>query len=75
MDVQESNKYIRTVDGRMRLCLLSESEIDILGSLRRGASRADLKQMIIDTIWEKPFGHELRQAVIPSGRAMSQIGG
>jgi cyclic pyranopterin phosphate synthase len=64
-----------TADGRIRLCLLSETEVDILGPLRTGTSAEGLKQLIVQAIWNKPLGHGLGQAMIPSGRVMSQIGG
>jgi cyclic pyranopterin phosphate synthase len=50
-----------TADGRLRLCLLREGEVDLLTSLRHGATKAELRQMIIDGLWQKPWGHGLAQ--------------
>jgi len=64
-----------TADGRLRLCLLREGEVDLLTPLRAGASLADLRQLIIDGLWEKPWGHGLAQHEIATNRVMNQIGG
>jgi len=64
-----------TADGRLRLCLLREGEVDLLTPLRQGASLADLRQLILDSIWLKPWGHGLAEGLIPLNRAMSEIGG
>jgi cyclic pyranopterin phosphate synthase len=64
-----------TADGRLRLCLLREGELDLLSELRAGASREDLRQLILDGIWWKPWGHGLDQGLIPLNRVMSEIGG
>jgi cyclic pyranopterin phosphate synthase len=64
-----------TADGRLRLCLLREGEVDLLKPLRAGASLEDLRQIILDGIWYKPWGHGLAEGVIPLNRVMSEIGG
>lgn len=64
-----------TADGRMRLCLLREKEYDIMTPLRNGASDDELKALITEGIWWKPWGHGLAQDVIPKNRVMSEIGG
>ncbi len=64
-----------TADGRLRLCLLREGEVDLLTPLRAGATLADLRQIIIDGIWLKPWGHGLADGLIPLNRVMSEIGG
>ena len=64
-----------TADGRLRLCLLREGEVDLLTPLRAGASLDDLRQLILDGIWLKPWGHGLAEGVIPLNRVMSEIGG
>jgi cyclic pyranopterin phosphate synthase len=69
------NRARLTADGRLRLCLLREKEINLLAPLRDGASLAELRQLILDGIWEKPWGHGLEQGVIPLNRVMSEIGG
>jgi GTP 3',8-cyclase len=64
-----------TADGRLRLCLLREGEVDLLTPLRAGATLDELRAIILDGIWEKPWGHKLADGVIPLNRTMSEIGG
>jgi cyclic pyranopterin phosphate synthase len=64
-----------TADGRLRLCLLRENEVDLLTPLRAGANLAELRQLIIEGIWQKPWGHRLSEGAVPMNRTMSQIGG
>jgi len=64
-----------TADGRLRLCLLREKEVDLLTPLREGASQDELRQIILDGVWEKPWGHGLADGVIPLNRVMNEIGG
>jgi cyclic pyranopterin phosphate synthase len=69
------NRARLTADGVLRLCLLRDKEVNLLQPLRDGASEADLKQIILDGIWLKPWGHGLAEDEIPVKRVMSQIGG
>ncbi len=69
------NRARLTSDGRLRLCLLREKEVDLLTPLRAGASLEDLRQIIISGVWEKPWGHGLADGIIPLNRVMSEIGG
>ncbi len=64
-----------TADGRLRMCLLRETEIDLLTPLRAGASREELRRLLLQALWNKPWGHGLAQQEIPLDRAMSEIGG
>jgi len=64
-----------TADGRLRLCLLREKEVDLLTPLRQGVSDQALREIIVNAIWEKPWGHRLAEGEIPLNRAMSEIGG
>ena len=64
-----------TADGRLRLCLLREGEVDLLTPLRSGATLEELRQLILDGIWFKPWGHGLAEGLIPLNRVMSEIGG
>jgi cyclic pyranopterin phosphate synthase len=64
-----------TADGRLRLCLLRENEVDLLTPLRAGASVEELRRIILDGIWYKPWGHGLAEGVIPLNRVMNEIGG
>lgn len=64
-----------TADGRLRLCLLRDGEVDLLTPLRAGASDAELGALIRAGVWRKPWGHGLADDAIPTERLMSQIGG
>ena len=64
-----------TSDGRLRLCLLREGEVDLLTPLRAGATLEDLRALILDGVWYKPWGHGLADGIIPLNRVMSEIGG
>jgi cyclic pyranopterin phosphate synthase len=64
-----------TADGKIRLCLLREDEVDILTPLRAGASDEDLRKIIVKGIWGKPWGHGLASGEIPLNRKMGEIGG
>ncbi len=64
-----------TADGRLRLCLLREGEVDLLTPLRAGATLEELRSLILDGIWYKPWGHGLAEGIIPLNRVMSEIGG
>jgi cyclic pyranopterin phosphate synthase len=64
-----------TADGRLRLCLLRDKEVDLMTPLRSGASNEELKAIIEEGIWWKPWGHGLAEDVVPRHRVMSEIGG
>ncbi|GAB4140690.1 MAG: GTP 3',8-cyclase MoaA [Cyanobacteria bacterium J069] len=69
------NRARLTADGRLRLCLLREKELDLLTPLRQGASVDDLKALIEEGVWWKPWGHGLAEQEVPMNRVMSEIGG
>jgi cyclic pyranopterin phosphate synthase len=64
-----------TADGRLRLCLLQEREVDLLTPLRQGADPGTLRQLVLDGIWMKPWGNGLAEGLVPMNRTMSEIGG
>lgn len=64
-----------TADGKLRLCLLREKEVDLLTPLRAGASLEDLRKLVLDGIWYKPWGHGLKEGEFALNRVMSEIGG
>jgi len=64
-----------TADGKLRLCLLREKEVDLLTPLRQGATLEELRLLILDGIWQKPWGHGLADGEIALNRGMSEIGG
>ncbi len=64
-----------TSDGRLRLCLLMDDEVNLLDPIRAGATDAELTALIAAGVHNKPWGHGLAEHVIPESRIMSQIGG
>ena len=64
-----------TADGKLRMCLLREYEMDLLTPLRAGASQEELKALILKAVYHKPWGHGLAHNVVPMNRVMSEIGG
>ncbi len=71
----DCNRARLTPDGVLRMCLLQEYEIDLLTPLRSGASLEDLRRMVLEAVWNKPWGHGLAENNIPVNRVMSEIGG
>jgi cyclic pyranopterin phosphate synthase len=71
----DCNRARLTPDGILRMCLLQEYELDLLTPLRAGASLEDLRRMVLDAVWKKPWGHGLAEGNIPVNREMSEIGG
>ncbi|MCI0440822.1 MAG: GTP 3',8-cyclase MoaA [Chloroflexi bacterium] len=64
-----------TADGKLRMCLLREYEVDLLNPLRAGATLDDLKALVLKAVYHKPWGHGLAHNVVPKNRVMSEIGG
>ncbi len=64
-----------SADGKLRLCLLRDDEVDLMSAMRAGASDDELRAMIRQGVWHKPWGHGLKEQVIAESRVMSQIGG
>lgn len=64
-----------TADGKLRLCLLREDEVDLLTPLRAGATFEELRALMRDGSYHKPWGHGLADGLIAENRAMNQIGG
>ncbi len=64
-----------TADGKLRMCLLRDYEMDLLTPLRGGASLDDLKALVLKAVYHKPWGHGLAHNVVPRARVMSEIGG
>ncbi len=64
-----------TAEGRLRLCLLRDDEVDLRAPIRAGASYDELKERFAAAAFKKPWPHGLARKVIPRARIMSQIGG
>jgi GTP 3',8-cyclase len=69
------NRLRLTADGKLRPCLLSDGEIDLQPALRRFTAPADLAQLIMRAVANKPQQHHLDEGISPHERTMTQIGG
>jgi cyclic pyranopterin phosphate synthase len=68
------NKLRLTCDGKLRPCLGSHLEFDILRPLRMGASDDELRSFFLRVVERKPERHEFRENYQPQ-RRMVAIGG
>jgi len=71
---EHCNKLRLTCDGKLRPCLGSYLEFDIIRPLRAGASDEELKQFLLDVVEHKPAQHDFRDNYQPN-RKMIAIGG
>jgi cyclic pyranopterin phosphate synthase len=69
------NRLRLTSDGKLRLCLLAEDEIDLKQPLRSGLSQDGLKQLIEQAVANKPHCHHLAERDKSLKRPMTQVGG
>ena len=71
---ESCNKLRLTCDGKLRPCLGSALEFDMMQPLRAGASDADLRRLFLDVVERKPLQHDFRDNYQPN-RRMVAIGG
>jgi cyclic pyranopterin phosphate synthase len=71
---ESCNKLRLTCDGKLRPCLGSYLEFDIMEPLRAGASDEQLKQFFLNVVERKPQEHDFRNNYHPN-RKMIAIGG
>jgi cyclic pyranopterin phosphate synthase len=71
---ENCNKLRLTCDGKLRPCLGSYLEFDIMKPLRAGANDEQLKQFFLDVVERKPREHDFRSNYEPN-RKMIAIGG
>jgi len=71
---ESCNKLRLTCDGKLRPCLGSYLEFDIMKPLRSGASDDELKQFFLGVVDRKPQQHDFRNNYKPD-RKMVAIGG
>ncbi|MCX7770242.1 MAG: GTP 3',8-cyclase MoaA [Proteobacteria bacterium] len=69
------NRIRLTADGKLKLCLFSQQEIDIKAKLRAGTSLEELTEFISNSIHLKPEKIDLDSHIKNHPREMSQIGG
>ncbi|HJY54539.1 MAG TPA: GTP 3',8-cyclase MoaA [Candidatus Udaeobacter sp.] len=71
---ENCNKLRLTCDGKLRPCLGSYLEFDIMKPLQAGATDEQLKQFFLDVVDRKPREHDFRNNYRPN-RKMIAIGG
>jgi cyclic pyranopterin phosphate synthase len=72
------NRLRLTSDGKLRVCLLKEEEVDLKKALRENCSDAELEKLIGEAIFSKPQKHDLvctENSLKKCYRNMSEIGG
>jgi cyclic pyranopterin phosphate synthase len=70
------NRVRITADGKLRTCLFSLTETDLLGPLRAGAADEEIGGLIRAAVWKKEPGHKINEPdFVRAARTMSQIGG
>jgi cyclic pyranopterin phosphate synthase len=71
---ESCNKLRLTCDGKLRPCLGSYLEFDIMKPLRAGATDEELRRFFLDVVERKPEQHDFRNNYQPN-RRMIAIGG
>lgn len=71
---ESCNKLRLTCDGKLRPCLGSYLEFDIMKPMRCGATDTELRQFFLDVVNRKPQQHDFRENYQPN-RKMIAIGG
>ncbi len=69
------NRVRLTSIGSLRLCLFSDTGIDLRAPLRAGETDEQLEARIRESMGIKPERHHLQEGVPYEGLAMSQVGG
>jgi cyclic pyranopterin phosphate synthase len=65
-----------TAEGTLRTCLFSQTETDLRGPMRSGASDDELVEIVREAAWSKELKHRIGDPGFqPPPRNMSQIGG
>jgi cyclic pyranopterin phosphate synthase len=68
-----------TADGKFRVCLYDDREVDLKRPIREGASDKELEGLMVDAVVRKGRGGALeileRKGALPLARTMHQIGG
>lgn len=70
------NRIRVTSEGKIRSCLFSDEESDILPLLREGKDETEIGKFILESLMKKPHGHDIDDIRFRScQRSMSKIGG
>ncbi len=69
------NRIRLTADGKIRLCLFSEKEVDVKKLMRDGIKEKELKEILVKAVLIKPKEIDIDDHLEKHKREMSQIGG
>lgn len=69
------NRIRLTADGKIRLCLFSEKEVDVKKLMRDGIKEKELKEILAKAVLIKPKEIDIDDHLEKHKREMSQIGG
>lgn len=73
---ENCNRVRLTADGKLRTCLFSLTETDLLTPLREGVADDGIAELILNAVEQKEAGHKINAAdFIKPERNMSRIGG
>ena len=72
---ERCNRMRLTATGKLRPCLLTDHEVDLLPSLRGGEGEDGIRRGIMAALATKPDAHHLGDGNRPRRRRMVQIGG
>ena len=73
---ERCNRVRLTADGRLRLCLFGDQDIDLRAPIRSGATNGEIVDILRSAMLIKPERHHLRLGETSSRmRAFSEIGG
>jgi len=69
------NRLRLTAEGKLRPCLLNDTEVDLRSPLRDGATAEGLKGIIRQAVAQKPLRHNLGGDRPPDAKCMARLGG
>ena len=70
------NRLRLKANGMMKTCLHGKEDLDIKALLRQGASRGEIKERILSTVFDRPEEHFLNNAAVPHNDfVMTAVGG
>ena len=69
------NRMRLTADGRFHFCLLNDDELDVKKAIRSGGGAAEVAEILLRAVADKPTGHRLDEGVSTLDRSMFQLGG
>ena len=70
------NRIRLTADGKFKVCLFDNKEIDLKMAMRNGATDGELTELILKALYNKPLEHKpVNDLVKEDNRRMVEIGG